>query len=374
LPRADVIVIGGGVAGAASAWSLAREGVSVALLERDAIAGQASGAAAGMLLPVAESEGPGPLRRWGLRSLERLESLCPELRDRTGIDPEYVASGAIRVASSRPGAQALEERARELIAYGCEWLDTRALRAAEPQLSPASMGALWSPREAHVRSPLLVRALALGAEQLGARVETGVSVQGLVREGDRVVGVRTNAGEWSASHVVLCTGAWVVSAGEWLGLDRGIPVEPVRGQILSLDAPSPRFGPIVLGDDAYLVPKRDGSVVVGASEERVGFDCRVTAEGVRRLLDAAAKLVPAVADVSFRGAWAGLRPATPDGLPMIGAFPGVEGLVIAAGHHRNGVLLSAVTGDLVAGIIVGKGLPDDAAPFAPDRFIGAAAG
>lgn len=367
--RADVIVIGGGVVGAASAWSLAREGMSVALLERDAIAGQASGAAAGMLLPLAESEGPGPLRRWGLRSLERLEALCPELRERTGIDPEYITSGAIRVARDRPGARLLEERARELAPHGCEWLDARAVRAAEPQLASASLGALWSPREAHVRSPSLVRALAMGAEQLGARIETGVSVQGLLREADRVVGVRTSAGEWSASHVVVCTGAWAASAGEWLGLDGRLPLEPVRGQILSLDPSSPRFGPIVLGDDAYLVPKRDGSVVVGATEERVGFDCRVTAEGVRALLDAAAKLVPALAEASFRGAWAGLRPATPDGLPMIGAFPGVAGLVIAAGHHRNGVLLSAVTGDLVAAIVVGKGMPDDAAPFAPERFI-----
>jgi len=365
---ADVIVVGGGVAGASCAWSLAREGLSVVLIERDGIASHASGAAAGMLLPLAESEGAGPLREWGLRSLERLRSLCPELRERTGIDPEYVASGAMRVCASPDGARALEARARALARHGCEWLDAGAARAAEPQLSTALTGALWSPREAHVRSPQLVRALVAGALQLGARIEVGVSVEGFLRDGDRVVGVRTSAGDRSSARVVLCSGAWAVSAGEWLGLGRTLPIEPVRGQILSLDAPTPRLGPIVLGDDAYLVPKRDGSVVVGASEERVGFDCRVTAEGVGALRAAAPQLVPALEKTRFRGAWAGLRPATPDGLPLIGALPEAPGLVIAAGHHRNGVLLSAITGELVSGLVRGKGMPDDAAPFAADRF------
>jgi glycine oxidase len=365
----DVVVVGGGVVGAAAAWSLAREGVSVALLEREGLASQASGAAAGMLLPLAEAEGPGPLRRFGLRGLERLATLCDELRDRTGIDPEYVASGALQVATSPDRARALEARAHELAEHGCAWLDADAARAREPRLSPDVLGALWSPREAHVRSPLLVRAYAAAAAQLGARIEVGVAVRGLCREGARVVGVRSDAGEWSAPHVVLSTGARAADAGAWLGPGRALAIEPVRGQILALDVPPPRLDAIVLGDGVYLVHKRDGSLVVGATEERVGYDCRVTVAGVESLLAAATKLAPALADAGFRNAWAGLRPATPDGLPMIGPVPGVEGLIIAAGHHRNGVLLSAVTAELVAGVVLGKGMPAGAAAFAPERFL-----
>jgi glycine oxidase len=147
-----------------------------------------------------------------------------------------------------------------------------------------------------------------------------------------------------------------------------LPIEPVRGQIVSLDAPSPAFAPIVWAGDTYLVPKRDGSLIVGATEERVGFDCRVTARGVCGLLASATALMPSLGRTSFRSAWAGLRPATPDGLPLIGAVPGVEGMWVAAGHHRNGVLLSPVTGELVADAVEGKGLPPDAAAFSPTRF------
>ena len=149
-----------------------------------------------------------------------------------------------------------------------------------------------------------------------------------------------------------------------------LPFEPVRGQILSLDNTQPALRRIVVGEEVYLVPKRDARVVVGATEDRVGFDRRVTAAGVQRLLAAAPRLVPALADCAFRDAWAGLRPCTPDGLPMIGRAPGVEGLLVAAGHHRNGVLLSPITGRLIADLVLGKPLPPEADAFRLERFFG----
>jgi glycine oxidase len=143
----------------------------------------------------------------------------------------------------------------------------------------------------------------------------------------------------------------------------------VRGQILSLEPPVPALRSLVTGAGVYLVPRRDGSIVVGATEERVGFDCRVTAEGLAQLLSAAPRLVPALAAASFAGAWAGLRPASPDGLPLVGPVPGFEGLLLAAGHHRNGVLLAPLTARLVTGCVLGKGWPDDARALLPERLL-----
>ena len=364
----EVVVVGGGVTGAAVAWFLAREGVGVTLFERGDIAGEASGAAAGMLAPLSESDGDGPLRRRGLESLAAFAELVAVLRDRTGIDPEFVASGVLRVAESEASAEALERRARAEAGAGLGWLGGRELRELVPGLAPTLLGALHVAGESHVRSPLLVRAYVAAARQLGAVVRTCSEVRGLLRDRDRVVGVRTSEGDHGGDVVVLCAGPWAATSGDWLGAG-AVPIEPVRGQIVSLDMPTPAFGPIVWGRGAYLVPKRDGSLVIGATLERVGFDRRVTAGGVRSLLAEAEALVPALGNQGFRGAWAGLRPDTPDHLPLVGPVPGIEGVVLAAGHYRNGVLLSPVTGRLVADGILGKGWAEEA--FLPGRFLSA---
>ncbi len=354
--------------GASTAFFLAREGLDVALLERDDLASRASGAAAGMLRPMGENRDRGPFFQFGLRSLELYAELAAELRERSGIDPELEISGALDLALDEAEARDLRAKAAGLTDYDVEWLDPAAARLAAPQVTPDLLGALWSPREGHVRSPLAARAFAGAAASLGATVETGVAATGLVREGDAVTGVRTATGERSAGHVVLCAGAWTAGCGSWLGPAWSLPIEPVRGQILALDAPQPPLRPMVVGAGCYLVPKRDGSVVVGATQERVGFDCRVTAEGLAELLAAAPRAVPALARSTFRYAWGGLRPATPDQLPLVGPLPGLRGLLIATGHYRNGVLLAPVTGQLLTDAVTGKGWPDEAAAFAPARF------
>jgi glycine oxidase len=369
MPKAaDAVVVGGGVVGSAVAWMLAREGLAVTLLERDAIAAHASGAAAGMLTPSPEASDDGPFLRFARASLALFPGWCEAVREGSGVDPEFEASGSLHVARTPDESERIRERATRLATPGAEWLDARAAREAAPGLAEAITGALWSPDDAHVRSPLFTRACATAAEQLRARVETGVAAVGLRRTGTRITGVLTTAGERAAGCVVLCTGAWLRECIAWLGARVALPIEPVRGQILSLAAPLPPLRTIVFGGGVYLVPKRDHSVVVGATQERVGFDCRVTAEGVAQLLAAAPGLVPALSRSTFGFAWAGLRPETPDHLPLVGTLPGVEGLVIAAGHFRNGVLLAPITAQLVADLVRGKALPADAEALRPERF------
>lgn len=373
-PSPDVLVVGGGVIGCASTFFLAREGLRTALLEERSLACGASGAAAGMLAPIGEGFAPGPLLRFGLASLEVFPALCAELRDLGGIDPELETSGILRVAHGAAEAEDLRASMRALsgahgAGLGLTWLDPGEARRVAPGLAPAIAGAIWSPREGHVRSPSLARAFAAAAVAHGAAIATGVRVESFVLDGDRVIGVRTCGETRSAGAIVLCAGAW--SAAPVRGLSpRPLPVAPVRGQGLSLEpaADFPRSAAIVWGRDSYLVPKRDGRVIVGATEEEAGFDCRVTAGGVEALAAGATALVPALARAAFCDAFAGLRPAFPDRLPAIGPFPGLRGLFLATGHHRNGVLLAPETGRLVADLAREKALPPDAEAFSPARL------
>ncbi len=366
-PTPDAIVVGGGAIGSAIAWTLAREGVVVTLLERGELADEASGAAAGMLAPLLEAESDGPFLRHGLRALAGFPKLAETLRAQSGIDPEHHASGLIVAASDEREATVLRERAARLAGHGVRWLDGAAARDLEPALAEDTRGALFSPREAHVRSPLLVRAYAEAARRLGARIEEGVPVRGLLREGARITGVVTHAGERAAGCVVVAAGCGSVEVAAWADPSVRLPVTPVRGQIVSLDQPHPPLSRIVVGGGVYRVPKADGSIVVGATEEHVGFDRRVTAGGLATLLAAAPRAVPALASAGFRRAWAGLRPETPDHLPIVGPLPSVDGLLVATGHHRNGVLLSAVTAELVRGELLGDGATEPA--FLPERWL-----
>jgi glycine oxidase len=363
----DVLVVGGGVIGSAIAWSLARDGRSVVLLERDQIGAHASSVAAGMLAPLAEAEDGGALAPLGLESLGLFPSVTEALRERSGIDPHFVVSGVLRVALGDTEVEPLRARAARLAPHGAEWLDAAALRAEQPELGPEARGALWSPREAHVESDLLTRAFAAAAQALGARLECGAPALEVLRRRERAVGVRTPDRDWLADRVVIATGPWAGTSGGSLGLDAP-PVRPVRGQIVVLDAPRPLFGPIVWGEPAYLVARRDGRILVGATEEAVGFDCRVTAAGVGGLLAGASRLVPALAGAGFRAARAGLRPGSPDGLPLVGPHPQLEGVLLAVGHHRNGVLLAPLTGRLVAELVAGKPAGASARALRPDRF------
>ena len=388
----DVAIVGGGVVGCAVAYALAREGRSVRLFERERVAGEASGAAAGMLAPLAEDHlaragatgvagEASPLQRAAFESLRAFPSLCEELRALGGVDPQWLPSGLLRVALDEAARESLRRSAVGAFDdAGIEWLDARDAHDLEPDLAPEIEGALWSPREGNVRSPELTRAYAASARALGAVISEGTPVVEFLTRGRRVEGVRTPAGVTHAVDTVLCAGAWSGGSapGPAVPLGRawpqGLPIEPIRGQILSLHGSEPTPAvlrsprPIVWGPGAYIVPKSDGSRVVGATMERVGFVKGTTASGIRELLDAAPRLLPHLAGARLLSTWAGLRPGSPDGLPLVGRVAEREGLILATGHHRNGVLLSWLTAGWVAALVSGKALPPAANACEPERF------
>jgi glycine oxidase len=363
---ADVVVIGAGIVGFAVANALAQRGASVVVLERDHPGAQTSRTAAGMLTPFVGGLAEGPLLSLGARALEEMAALAEEVQEHSGVDPGLVRSGCLRIASKLEEAL-LRNQAKELEPYDVRWVDRDELLEREPGVTADAVGGLWSPREAYVRPRQLTRALEGAALSRGVRLERGVPVLSLRREGNRIRGAQTPEGDYDADQIVICAGAWSGLFEESLGFS--VPVEPIRGQILELGRPPRAGSPILWGLGAYLVPRQDGTFLVGATEERVGFETRVTASGVQGLLEAACEILPEVRKYEFREARVALRPGTPDDRPLVGRVPNVDGAWLATGHYRHGVLLAGLTGKLIAQALVGGESPDELQLLDPGRFV-----
>lgn len=365
VPRVEVLVVGGGVIGVAIADELARRGIGTLLLERDTLAAGASGGAAGLIAPLIEAGGPGPFLDLGLAGRELLHAEAPRLRDETGIDVGYRETGTLRVAEDADDAAELRGRVAWERARGLDvrWLEPAELEALEPALSGALRGALFSADDHQVTSPALVHALATRALRRGALIRQGVAVERLLRAQGRVIGARSTEGELRARVVVLAAGAWTPSL-----VPVSLPVRPVKGQLAYLRQERPLLRRPVFGRGVYLVPKPDGRLVVGATEEDVGFDASPREEVSRALVARAAELLPSLRECPIVDAWAGLRPAAPDRMPILGAHPELPGALLATAHFRNGVLLSLVTARAVAALVEGAEPPVDVSAFSPARF------
>ncbi len=365
---AGVVIVGGGVVGCASAYYLTKAGAGVALLEKDEVGGAASGAAAGMLVPPAEAAAFGPFRDLCRAGLALYPELIAALSDETGIDVQYTASGLLLVARSEGRAGALQSIVRWQAELGLplEWVEGGTLRALEPALSKRLLGAAYSPDGQHVNPGLLTQALARGAAGRGATLRQDAGVAGFVRRGGRVTGVRTGAGDTvSAGHVVLAAGPWTRALARRLGAE--VPTRPMRGQMLAYRSNAVRH--ILWGEDGYLVPKAGGFLFAGATVEDAGFRPRTTSRGLAGLRRMARSIVPALRYGEVASVWAGLRPGSPDGLPVIGRLPGWENVYVATGHFRNGILLGPVTGKLIAQLITGDRAEVPLAPFRAERFL-----
>jgi glycine oxidase len=357
----DVLVLGGGVIGLTVAYQLAREGVGVAVVDRGDFGREASWAGAGIIPPGNSRHARTPFDLLLARSSELFSPLSQELRERTGIDNGYVRCGGLEVDDG-DGAAARTWREQGV---SVEVLQADALRRLEPALAPDVARACHLPDLAQVRNPRHLKALLAGCAALDVALRPGCPVHELRRDGRRVAAVATDGGRLTAGRVVVAAGAW--SDGLLRPLGFGPGVHPVRGQIALLNTRTRLFHKVIEHGKRYLVPRLDGRVLVGSTEEHAGFDKRTTAGAVRGLLDFALGLVPALDGAELERCWAGLRPGSPDGLPFLGPVPGYDNLFVAAGHFRSGIQLSAVTGQVVQELLLGRPPSVPLEAFRPDR-------
>lgn len=377
-PLPDVVIIGGGVIGCSITYHLSLAGSRALVLEREHLAAGASGVAAGMLAP--QVEAPFDDSFFALTLLGRDEHfpLAAALLDDVGLDVECRATGILRVALDEAERVELQRRLRWQTARGlrAEWLEPAELGDQEPLLAGATgrslAGGLWLPDEGQVRSPRLVQALAAASVKRGARFAEGTWAVGFDVGGDRILGVRTPSETWHTETIVVAAGVWSADLAGAIGL--ALPVGPVKGQIVTLRALHRFPRQVIWSGECYLVPKADGQVVLGATEEDGNYDRRPTLAGLARLSEAVLEFLPAVGQFVVEGTWAGLRPAAPDRYPIVGRAPGYDNLVLATAHFRNGVLLGPLTGRWVSQLIQTGVAAPELAPFGPARFAAADGG
>ncbi|RXT05683.1 glycine oxidase ThiO [Ammoniphilus sp. CFH 90114] len=351
----DVAIIGGGVIGGSIAFQLAKRGKKVIVLEKGRLAEQASGAAAGMLAAQGELEKEtGPLFKLAVQSRAMFPHLAEELRELSGIDISLINRGMLKIATSQEQVHELKEVMTCQLQAGqeAEWLTGEQVRAREPGLSEVILGAMYIPNDGQVLAPELSLAFLKSAAVLGAELREYTEVKSLLVERGEVKGVVTHGETIRSEQVVVATGAW---SGSWLGQgNEPATVYPVKGECLSVLTTRPLLRTTVFSHGCYLVPKRGGRLVIGATMKEHTYDRKVSIEGISTLMERAKRLLPAIAEAEFEKAWAGTRPQTRDGLPILGEHPEWKGVYLAAGHYRNGILLSPVTGVVIADLMEGK--------------------
>ncbi len=366
----DVVVIGAGIVGCAVAYELARRGAAVRMIDDRPAGMGATQASAGVLAPYVEARDGGPLLDLAIRSLALFDNFVGGVSEASGMAVPYRRSGLVDVALHDDALNAFRRAAEALVARGiaAELLDARAVRDAEPQLTAEARGGLVITSYGFVDAAELTRALVTAAERSGARM---LPPQRVTRVSPLATAsglrVDTDRGTLTAPHVVLAAGSWAGQL-DLAGVRTPVPVKPIRGQLLHLQWNGPPLRRVTWGERCYLVPWDDGTLLVGATVEDVGFDERTTMAGVRDLIDAACELVPQGWTAALKMARAGLRPGTPDGLPVIGRSAALPGLVYATGHYRSGVQLAPLTAQLVADLLLDDKVDPLLELVAPARF------
>ena len=370
--RLNVAIIGAGIVGLAIAWRLAARGVSVQVFDRGAAGAGASRAAAGMLAACAEAEpGEEALVALGRESQARWPAFAAELLEVSGIDVELRPEGTLLLALTADDQARLGHQLvfQQKLGLPLQWISAAETRRREPHLAGKLAGAVFSPEDTQVDNRKLVAALRVAAEAAGASITEYRPVNAISSRGGRVDGiVLADGSKVAADVVVLAAGAWSRSID---GLDPQLrpPVRPIKGQMLALrtDPAAPLLTHVVWAPGAYLVPRRDGRLLVGATVEEKGYDTSLTAGGMLSLLEAAWRAVPAIEDLPIDEMWVGHRPGSRDDAPILGAGP-IDGLIYATGHHRNGILLAPITADTIARLAL-DGVVDAAIrPFGIERF------
>ncbi len=364
----DAVIVGAGIVGCSIAWELAKAGLKVCMLERGGIGEESSAAAAGML------SGQHGVTNFGARYQLHLEArelhavIADELRELTGIDVGFCRWGILDLLFTQGEVRAADRcyTLQTQAGLRVERLSREAALAREPTLSPDILGAIRYGDEAHVHNGRLTIALGEAARRAGAEVRSGEPAVMLVRQGDRVVGVRTPQDMLQAGTVIVANGAWAADLVAPLGLI--LPVKPMRGQMLAVRTVPRAVHQVIYGRHMYVVPRTDGETLIGATVEDVGFRKEVTLEGLEALIQAGRRVVPGIMGQPVVRTWAGLRPGSPDGLPLVGPVDGRAGIILAVGHYRNGILLGPMTGVLVKQLLVDQMRSVHMDLLRPDRF------
>lgn len=364
----DVAIVGGGIIGASIAFQLAKRHFRIGVLEKGRMAGQASSAAAGMLGAQSEFAEESPLIPLALKSRAMFPPLAEELKELTGIDIGLVQKGMLKVAVTEKEAAALR-RHYEFWRHTDEpahWLSGDELAEMEPHVSRDLTGVMHLPSDGQVNAPDLAFALANASVAYGAKWHEYTEFIDFHRENHSYV-IHTNHGEIAADAVVVAAGAWSSQVLEKTGIS--LPMYPVKGECLLVKTEKPLIQATVFAENGcYIVPKRGNRLLIGATSTPRTFDRKVSVQGIMSLLERAQRLVPGLKNAEWEKAWSGTRPQTGDGLPYIGKHPRYERVWVATGHYRNGILLSPVTGVLLADLIEGKESENDLAPFSLTRY------
>lgn len=354
----DILVIGGGIIGLLTARELVQAGAQVTLVEMGETGREASWAGGGIISPLYPWRYRDSVTALASWSQHIYPSLCTELHDETGIDPELTRNGLL-ILDMEELDQALAWAGRHQAEI--EILDAERLHADEPDLGPRPARSMLMPAVAQVRNPRLVKSARRALEGRIVLREQEEVLELLVEQG-RVRGVRTDKGEIQADQVVICAGAWTAKLLEQLGSQPEI--EPVRGQMILFLARPGEISHITLYRDRYVIPRRDGHILIGSTMERTGFVKATTAEAKEELYRSAVELFPILKRTPIENHWSGLRPGSPSGVPYIGAYPGIEGIYLNAGHYRNGVVTGPASARLMADLILGREPILDPAPYA----------
>lgn len=365
----DAIVVGGGVIGGAIAYNLAKRGGKVLLLEKDRLASKSSGAAAGMLGAQSEMDGDGPLFQLARKSRAMFPKIAEEIKENSGIDIGLINKGMLKVALTEQEQQeykrimAIQNQSGEQ----ADWFTGEELRRKEPALSDAIKGAMYIEKDGQVEADQLTLGFLKSAAASGVVIKEYVEVYDFQLSKGKVEGVVTNQGIFTSENVIVAGGAW----SQKLLLETGLQLDtyPVKGECFSVVTHRQMLSTTIFSHGCYLVPKKGGRIVVGATVMPRTFNQKVSLNGISILLEQAKNLMPSIVEAEWERAWAGIRPQTVDGLPYLGEHRDYKGLYIATGHFRNGILLSPITGVVIADLIEGKPTSVDLEPFRVDRLV-----